>query len=151
MSDTTAVYSADEITCVFAGILIEGFAEDEAITIEPESDDYEDVVGVDGHVAVSKTRDQRHTVTLKLLQTSPTNDLLSAHRAAGLAAPNGLGVAPILIQDRQGRSLHAGEHAWIKKAPDVAYARSAKEREWVIRVAKLSNFIGGNVAPGGVL
>lgn len=148
---STAVYSADEVTVVFASILMQGFAEDEAVTVEMESDDYEDVVGVDGFVAVSKTRDERGTVTIKLLQTSPTNDVLSAHRMAGLLAPNGAGVGALLVKDRQGRSLYTAEHAWIQKAPDAAFARAAGAREWVIRCAKLINFTGGNVAPGGIV
>jgi hypothetical protein len=140
----TKFYDADQITVVIAAIPISGYADGEFLTIEQESDAFSDVVGTDGEVTRSKTKDNRATVTLKLMQTSDSNDALSALYNADRAASNGAGVGAFLVRDRNGRSLFTGDACWIQKAPDVSFDRAPTSREWVIRVADLLRFDGGN-------
>ena len=141
------VYNADEVTITIAAALIEaGFADGEFLRIEQESDDFVDVCGTDGEVAVSKTNDRRATITIILLQTSDANDVLSA--LSNLARnSNGLaGAGPLYIRDRNGRTIYQSASAWIAKPPDASFDRSATSREWKVRCDRLVRVDGGNVS-----
>lgn len=139
------IYDSNQVTIVVANIPIsEGFAEDTKIEIVPEANAFEDVVGVDGKVTRSKTNDRRATVTLRLMQSSPMNAVLSALHEIDLSADNGAGVGAFMVKDLGGTSLHVASASWIQKSPDVKYGVKATEREWKIRVADLRNFVGGN-------
>lgn len=137
-------YDPDQISLLVAGIPIKGFADGEFLTLEMEADAFSDVVGSDGEVTRSKTNDNRATATIKLMQSSDSNDLLSALYNTDLKAPNGAGVGAFLVRDRSGRSLYAATACWIMKAPDISLDRTATAREWVIRIANLERFDGGN-------
>lgn len=141
---STKHYDADQVTVAIAGIPISGYADGEFLTLTMESDAFTDVVGTDGDVTRSKTNDRRATCTVKLMQSSDSNDLLSALYNTDQKAPNGAGVGAFLIKDRQGRSLFAATACWIMKAPDISLDRTATAREWTIRVAELERFDGGN-------
>lgn len=141
---TIKVFDGDQVTVSVAGIPLKGYADGEFLTIQFESDLYSDVVGTDGEVTRSKTRDQRATATVKLMQSSDSNDLLSALYNTDLKAPNGAGIGAFLVRDKQGRSLYSASECWIKKHPDVSFDRTAQSREWVIRIASLDAFTGGN-------
>jgi len=139
------VYNSDEVEVIFGPVIMEGYADGEFLTIEQESDDIDDVVGTDGEVAVSRTNDRRATATVKLLQTSNTNDLLSAIHLLGLNSPGMAGgIHPFVVKDRNGRTLIEGANAWIKKAPDRSFDKTATSCEWVIRIAQIARFDGGN-------
>lgn len=142
---STKVYDADQITIAFGGVALKGLAEDDVVTIEQDTDDFTDVVGIGGEVTRSKTLDRRATITIRLMQTSDSNDLLSAISNADVKAANGAGISAIMVRDRgTGRALFAGPESWIAKPPQVVYGRSAKVREWKLRVANLERYDGGN-------
>lgn len=144
MAPRAAFYDPDQVLCYFNGILMQGFAEDEAIAVEQMSPGFEDVVGVDGEVARSKTNDRRIKVTVKLLQTSLTNLAMSAIHETDLNAPAGAGVGAFSMQDLSGATIVEGPQAWIVSYPPNSMARTAKAREWEIHVAVGSRREGGN-------
>jgi hypothetical protein len=141
---TMRVYDASEVSIAIGGINIEaGFADGEFLRIEQESDDFSDVVGTDGEVTRSKTKDKRATATILLMQSSQSNQALSALSNLDKTAPNGAGVVPFLVRDRNGDSLYESQHCWIMKGPDVSFDREATAREWTIRIANLERFDAG--------
>jgi len=144
MASRAAFYDPDQILCYFNGVLVQGFADDEAIAVEPMSDAFEEVVGVDGEVARSKSNDRRIKVTVKLLQTSTTNAAFSAIHNTDLNSQNGAGVGAFSLKDLQGGTIVEGPQAWIKSMPAASFARTAKSREWVIIVAVGTRTEGGN-------
>jgi hypothetical protein len=137
-------YDADQVSLIVAGIPISGFADGEFLTLEMASDMFSDVVGTDGEVTRSKSNDRRATCTIKLMQSSDSNDLLSALANTDSAAPNGAGVGAFMLKDRNGRMLHAAAACWVQREPDMSLDRAATSREWVIRIASLKRFDGGN-------
>lgn len=144
-SKDTKVYDADEVSASLGGIpLNKGTADGEFLRISMETDAFTDVVGTDGEVTRSKSNDRRATVEVILMQTSDTNDLLSALHVADLNAPGGVGIGSFLVRDRQGRAVFQADKAWISKEPDVVYDRGATARSWMLRVAHLRSFHGGN-------
>lgn len=141
----TYVYDPDQITISFAGVLVQdGWGDDSFCKIEKVNDAFTVVEGTDGSVTRSKNPSKLHKITITLQQSSATNSLFSAVHALDQAAPNGAGIAPILVKDRAGTSLHSGSKAWITKIPDAEYARTSKSREWVLMCSDMDNFVGGN-------
>lgn len=141
---TTRIYDPNEISVSLAGVPLSGFADGEFISIAMESDAFSDVVGTDGEVSRSKSNDRRATITISLMQTSPSNDRLSALHNLDLAANNGAGVGAFLVRDRNGTSVFEADECWIMKAPDVSFDRTATSREWTLRAASLNRFDGSN-------
>jgi hypothetical protein len=134
------LYDPDQVLCTVAGIPLSGWADDDFVQIEYESDAFTDKAGVDGEVSRSKTNDFRATVTIRLMQTSPSNALLSVLHNSDKNTPGGVGVGPFYLQDFSDGitgALYLAEKCWIAKAPDSSWAREAGVREWKIRCAKL--------------
>ena len=146
MSQQARVYNADEMTIAVGFVLItSGFAEDDFLTVEGESDDVADVVGADGEVAISPTNDRRATATITLLQTAAANQGLSVLSNLARTSPNMTGaVQPFLAKDGNGTTLLTAENSWVMKAPDATFGRTAKDRAWPIRCANLKRNDGGN-------
>jgi hypothetical protein len=138
------VYDPNAITCLVSLIPISGFADGSMVTVETEGEDFVDVCGTDGMVVRSKNLDKRATATIRLMQSSTSNDDLSALRLQDELAGNGAGVGPFLLKDDQGSTLVVAEKSWIMKPPVTDFDKQAKEREWKIRLAKAVIFNGGN-------
>jgi hypothetical protein len=140
-------YSADQMLVTFAGVnLLEGLADGEFFRWEREADDFDDQVGTDGEVTRSKTNDGRVSCILVLMHTSPINDVLSALINADLAAPGGVGIAPLLVKELQGTTLLSAPKAWIKSRPSPTRDRTATSVEWTIRCAATGEIHGGLIA-----
>lgn len=141
MAQAFAHYDPEEYSIIFNGIPIEGFAEDNYVDIEFDSEGFQDQIGADGHVVRYKSSDQRATVTFVLMPSSPSNNLLSVMYNADTKSPNGIGVGPLLIRNTRGATVFMGSQAWIQKIPKFILGKEVGEREWVIRVAKLEAFV----------
>lgn len=139
------VYSAAEVTCIFASIPIDGGrGDDEFVSIAKAEETFTYKAGVDGEGTRSESKNNYHTVTITLMRTSAANALLCAIYLGDVTIPGGAGIAPILVRDRQGLSVFAAAEAWITKLPDNVYAKEANTIAWVIGVHDPKNFIGGN-------
>lgn len=133
------VYDPDQISIIIGGHSVRGFADGQFLNIVGNADLFSDAVGSDGDdITRTKNNDQRATITLSLMQTSDSNDVLDAIANSDQIAPNGAGVFDILIRDRgTGRAMYKADGGWINKQPDAAYDRTPQPRAWTIRVAKL--------------
>jgi hypothetical protein len=137
-------YSFGDVTAAFGPIILDGYQDGEGITIEHTSDAFTLKVGIDGKATRCKVLDRSATITIKLMQSSAANDLLSAVYLADQAAPNGAGVGPFIIRDHNGRSVFTAAESWIARAPDATFDQEVSVREWKFGVAFLSEFHGGN-------
>jgi len=139
------IYDAQEMTCNFSGIPLEsGLADGEFLRVENAEDAFMTVVGTDGEVTRSKSGNKMATVTVILMQSSSGNQALSTLHNLDIETGNGAGVGPLLIRDRQGTAVYAASKAWIRKAPDASFDRTATSREWAIDCADLKRLDGGN-------
>lgn len=139
------VYSAAEITCMFAGLPIDsGRGDDEFAAIKKAEDTFTVKVGVDGELTRSESKNNYHTVELTVMRTSRANALLCAIYTGDVAIPGGAGIAPMLIRDRQGLSVFSTAEAWIVKLPDNVYAKEANTIKWMFGANNPLNFVGGN-------
>ncbi len=135
-------YSPKDVTVIIAGTQISGFAEDTFVSVERDEDSFTKVVGADGEVSRTASADKSGTITVTLLATSASNDILSALAVADEISLAGL--FPVLIKDELGSSIHTAASAWIQKAAGKEYAAEIGENEWLIQCANLIEFTGGN-------
>lgn len=135
-------FDPSQVAASLGEILLSGWAEDTMIEAERPEQMYVSVAGVDGQVTRVKTSDKRGTVAFNLMQSSDTNDLLSALMISD--EQSNAGVRPLLIKDVSGRTVLSATSAWIQKAPNVGLSKTAQSRIWVVECAKLEVFVGGN-------
>lgn len=135
-------YDPASVTVVFAGKILDGYADGTFVSIERNSDSWALKVGADGKGTRVRTNDRSGKVTLTLMQSSAANDILS-----GLASADeltGKAAAPLLVRDGSGRTVAAAATAWIVKPAPAEFSKEASTRAWVFETDILTPFIGGN-------
>lgn len=150
MAFTVAVSDADQYRVQVAGVNISrgagqsGYGDDEFLKISPVGESFVEALGTDGTLAWSKTNDRRLDIILTLLQTSASNDYLSALHLSDVSLPNGAGVGSFVLQDLSGTTLVKCPKARIFKPSDVVLGRGAKGREWKLRGVWDVYLVGSN-------
>lgn len=129
---------------VVGGFIISGFAEDEVIKIARDDDAFIKTVGVSGEVARRTNFNQSGMITITLMQSSASNDDLSALASVDYATRGIAGAVPVIMKDQSGRSLFVSPFGWVKKFPDSSFAKNPGSREWIIDCSTLLISIGGN-------
>lgn len=137
-------YDPAQVSIVAFGIPISGYADGTFVSVEQNEDSFSLSVGADGDACRAKTNNRSGRITLTLLQSSLSNDLLTAQHALDILSPNGDGIGPFLMKDNSGRSLYAAEKAWIVKPATSAFGRDVESREWIIESDNLLQSVGGN-------
>lgn len=136
-------YDPVEVSTIVGVRALSGFGEDSMVTIARNEDRFTEKVGTDGEVTRAKNANRMGTLTITLHQSSPLNDYMSGLAAAG-------SVFPVTVIDNNGTSLHFGEQAWIKTEPEASFNKETGDMEWVISIADLDMFFGGNIVPDSI-
>ncbi|MGI4775346.1 MAG: phage structural protein [Janthinobacterium lividum] len=132
-------YNAAKLSAVFGGIPIHGFAEDTLFEIEFEDAQYNESSDIHGNITRARLNKNLATITLYLLQNSPSNNTLSSFVEADRFNDNG--VFPITIKDANSDTLFVCSAAYVKQIPKISYGSENGNREWVIRATNISKFI----------
>lgn len=132
------------VVITFAGITITGFAAGTFIVAEEATDRFTKVVGADGEVARSQSRDESGTVTITLLGSSEVNKLLSDQLKAD--AKSGSGTGSFMMKDTKGTTIISSDRAWIRRRPNFEGAVEVTNREWIFDLATMSYDLGGSNA-----
>lgn len=135
-------YNPKKVSLIVGAQAISGFADGTFIKVAQDEDAFTKKTGADGDTTRSQSNNFGGKVTITLDQASKSNDYLSG--LAALDRASGAGVVPVLIRDALGATLVSGESAWVMKQPDVTFAKTSEDREWVLDVASLDTFVGGN-------
>lgn len=136
-------FNFKEVSVVIGVQAISGFHEGSMLEFEPSTDQSAAVVGGDGEVSRAMSNDYGGMLKLTLQQTSKSNDYLST--LMNLDRAGGLGVVPFLMRDAKGTTLVSSESCWIKRMPNLTYAKGQVEgRTWEIYIAQPDIFVGGN-------
>ena len=122
-----------------------GFADGTYITVTFDEDAFTKVVGADGEVSRAKSNNYSGSVVATFVQTSMSNDVLSA--IALLDKLSNSGVVPVLLKEIGTNNIVMSGEGWIKKVPDIVYSKEVENREWTLDLANLHVFIGGNPLP----
>lgn len=140
-------YSAGDVVLTVGGAIISGFADGTFVTVAREAASFTKVTGSDGTVSRARSNNRSGTMTITLLQTSPSNDILSAFLAEDEL--NGTGVFQVLLKDVTGGSRFFSAVAWVETLPSVEYGKELSNREWTLALSDIEFNVTGNVAIGG--
>lgn len=139
-------YDPGRVVLVVAGFQIQGFAPGTFVKVARNKPSFTLKKGSDGQGVRTKSRDFSGKITITLLQSSSSNDVLSQLVATDEAVDGGVGaVGPSLVQDLNGTTLCKGSTSWVTQPADAEFADEAGNREWVIEVDDLKMLIGGSL------
>jgi len=141
---TLGTYDPKQVATVFSGHLITGFAPGTFVNVEYNEDSFSLSVGAAGDACRAKSNNRSARVTVTLMQSSLSNTILSGFHNADVNSPAGDGVAPMLVKDASGTSLHSAENAWIVKPAPSEFAQEPSTREWVFETDVMISNVGGN-------
>ena len=139
---TVKTYDPKAVQIIVGGNQISGFADGEFINVERDEDMFTKVTGADGEVSRAKSNNKMGTMTLTLLGTSASNDILSAFAQADELSNSG--VVPIYIKDSLGTTILFSAEGWVKKMPAFTASKEITDRAWVFDLAVVDVFIGSN-------
>lgn len=133
-------YDSKEVTVIVGANIISGFAEGSRVSIERNEDSWTLQVGSEGDSVRSKSNNQSGRITITLMQTADSNDVLSAlHQLDELS---NAGAVPVTV--KHGRSLYVAESAWVVKPPVSEFGPEAGDREWVLETGRISLTVAGS-------
>lgn len=141
---TVRTYDPKEVHIIIGGFEMTGFADGTFLVIVRDDDAFTKVNGADGETSRAKSNNKGGSATLSLQQTSPSNDILS-----GIALADELsnsGVVPVIVNDSLGTTVLFSGEGWIKKPAEVTFAKEIGNRDWVLDLASMDVFVGGNLA-----
>ena len=125
-------FSFTNVNVIFGILELQGFADgDDVVNIEYEADQFNDLAGAKGDVVRSQTNDNRCTITVKLLQNSGSNKELTALYNAD--RETGIGVNPLVVEDKETGEVYVVNNAWIKKYPTIIRGQNINIMEWIFR------------------
>lgn len=136
-------WNPDQVDVIFGGIPLSGFSEDSIIKLTESNDRFVLTAGVAGDLTRSKDPATVGILTIELMLSSKSNDVLSAMHQADILAPGGAGVVPSAVNDRNGTGLFVAPESWIVKFPDWELAKKVGKVSWSIQVVNYTLFIGG--------
>lgn len=139
----THTYNPKLITFIFGGVEIHGFADDTFVEIEQLGDGITARSGADGEIGRAVSNNNLHQVTLTLMQTSGSNDVLSTAYQLDRRTCGGA-MVPLMVKDLCGRTFFAASEAWVTKMPNSPFGTTVGNRQWVIQTGEPTYFIGGN-------
>jgi hypothetical protein len=137
----TRTYDFKKSNIIFGISQITGFADGDAVEIAEANDAFKSEGGADGFVDRVKNANNFLNIKIKLRQTSPANQVLSAIHTADRLAGTPL---PFSFTDTQSGDIFTAVEAWIVKFPDIKRGNNVVEHEWMIHTGSdyVSN-IGG--------
>jgi hypothetical protein len=141
---SSRTFDPSQFQIIFGGKIISGFADGSFITMRRNDQAFNLKVGTDGKGTRVKSNNRSGQVQFNLMQSSPSNDDLSAIAQADELT--NAGVNPLYIKDGTGTTIAAAVTAWIQKLPDTEFSNEATQRQWIIETDNLELYVGGNTS-----
>jgi hypothetical protein len=129
-------YAPQAVRIAWGGFPLSGFADGEFVTVTPNSDLTDEVVGAGGDVALTKIANWTGTVTITLLQNAETNLYLSniyyaQQRADDIVREN------LTIVDPSGSTLYECRDTHLKTAAPVTLSDGQNAKTWTFFVSNM--------------
>lgn len=134
-------YDPKNVSIIIGSHIVSGFADGTFINVERRNPTWSLVAGASGETERSKSNDKSGRITLTLLQSSASNDILS-----GFAQSDELdnsGTFPLLMKEDTGTTIIEATEAWCTKPSNTPYGKESQGREWVIETGELVMVVGG--------
>lgn len=139
---TLRTFDPASVVISIGGVPISGFADGTFLELTADDPQFTKVVGSDGFTTRVKSNNYGGVLTITLAQSSPSNDVLTGFLQ--LDRLTNRGVVPILIKDLSGTTLIFSATGWIQQFPDVTFGNELNNRAWILDLAEIDLFIGGN-------
>ena len=138
----TRAISPKDYTFIWGPIAVKDFAADDAVVIDQEADDWQDYCGIGGEVTMIELTDSRATITVRIPESSPTNQLLDAQRKSHKARLTG--PLPTIVKG-SGTTTFSAAKCWCLGPPKQRkLSAEVQVVEWRFRVSKLTRIDGFN-------
>ncbi|MND61435.1 hypothetical protein D3C80_526940 [compost metagenome] len=135
-------YSPKDVTCTIAGICsVEGYADGEFIRISKNENAVSTRRAMDGTQSRVYSPDTGWQLQLTLMQSSTTNDLISA--LWNVDQVTRMGKFPIFIKDGLGTTMFMAASCWVESPADVVFSNQLETRTWIFACTEVSVNIGG--------
>ncbi len=120
------------------------------IAVKKNSQTFEIIKGIRGKNTRKRNKDSSCIVSISLIQTSTSNDVLSEILA--LDKELGTGQLSLQLKDISGSTLIKSDNAFIEDYPEATFQDTIQTRTWNICCLSTSEYvIGGNVSPPSLL
>lgn len=136
-------YDPKNISVIVGGKIITGFSDGTFVRVIRNEASWTMKVGVDGEGTRARNNNTSGRFEIELMQSSVSNDVLSAFIAAD--EQSGTGAVPVLIKDNNGTTLASCLTAWVQKWADSDFAKEVSPRKWILETDQLVIFVGGEV------
>ncbi len=136
-------YSPSDVTVSFLEANVVGFAEGTFIEIERNEATFTEYVGSLGEVCHTRSLNRTAKVTLTLMQTSPSNDLLALYAKLDEGSGNRFG--PFMMKDTNGATVCLAPETRISGQPKVERGKESGTVVWSFIAAHMVMWAGGNV------
>lgn len=127
-------FDLSQVIATFGPILLQGFAEGDAIVIEKDAADETSPTGADGSIVRVKSQNRKATATVRLGRGSPAAAQFRLWRATTKAP---LDQQPFRIKDLAAGLEYISLQSWISNEPSPSFSADAPVEEWEITLAEL--------------
>jgi hypothetical protein len=139
-----STYDPTKMTVVVGGVILSGFSDGDYITAKRDEDLYMKRVGADGHVARARNGNKSGTIEIKLLQSSPAVNELSALLALDNFLFDGDILVPIaIVSPGTGAEVVASTQSWLKTPPEIVFGKEVNDRTFVFDCTDLRLSLAG--------
>lgn len=115
------------------GVELTHFADgDDAVTMKFRADRAMDKIGADGRMAVSQNTDRSVEVTIKLMQTSPSNKYLGTLHDLQQGDAHAFPPLNLFAQDTYRQDRGVCSNGYISKFPDIVRGVGINTQEWTL-------------------
>jgi hypothetical protein len=134
-------YDPKNVSMIIGSHIVTEFEDGTFINVERNNDTWAIKKGASGETARAKSNDRSGIFTFTLMQTSPSNDFLSALAITDEASNSG--VVPVLIKENGGTTACQATEAWIRRPSAVEYSKTVGARSWILETGDLVMNVGG--------
>lgn len=140
---TVDTYDPSDVTLIIGGYQIKVW---ESISIARSAPGFVTIRGIRGKNTRVRQNDTSAVIQVPILQTSPSNGVLSEIHSLDLQ--NGTGRIGLALKDSSGRSVFSSDEAYIVGYPETVFSGTFEYRVWNIFCQTTKSFrIAGNSRP----
>lgn len=132
--DGIMTYNSSKVKIALGSHAVTGYAEDSFVVIEPIDGGVTSKAGCDGEIVRSVDPNERFTVKLTLLASSPTHKFLMNKYKQD--KKDGTAIFPILVNDLTGQEKFSANKAWVTKIPSSTKGKESQNKEWTLETGQ---------------
>lgn len=138
----TTTYDPSQTILSLMGFHIDGFFDGSFLSVERDEDSFTLKVGADGEAARAKNANKAGKIVFQLMQSSPSNDILSGFVVEDEQSGTAIGPADVR-ETTQGTSVASCPDAYVLKPAKLERGKEIVGYEWTIICPHLNLFVGG--------